>query len=141
MIQLYDLQKKMNRLIGFLLLALCFIFTSCAHVSEKGTKRVVVLDFESVKPVEGVPLVYHYVTKPYWIVGKVDESKPYVSDKNGIAFVPEQKMMHAAAGSGWTSFRRESEPDSPSAMEIYYVTKVRVDQGAGINSESLRTSP
>ena len=108
---------------------------------EEGTKRVAVIDSESGKPVAGVPLVYHYIEKPYWIVGKVSESEPYVSDEYGIALVPKHKTMLVAADCEWTSWIREHIPDSSNDQKVYLVTKKEVDPGADINSESLRASP
>ncbi|ADE56114.1 hypothetical protein Caka_3101 [Coraliomargarita akajimensis DSM 45221] len=94
----------------------------CTHISEEGKREVTVINSEDEKPVANVPLVYQYVKKPYWIVGKVKESNVYLSDDRGIAMVPESKRMTISDSSEWTlDFERMTEEQSDSVPKIYYI--------------------
>ena len=77
-----------------MLLALCCTMTSgCVDFEAAGTEKVTVVEAATGKPVPGVPLVYHYVKKPYLIAGRVVESKPYVTNEKGEVIVHNFKKQ------------------------------------------------
>ena len=88
-------------LLRIALVLLGMLFLGCAHRDLPPVRSVTVMDVSSGKPVEGVPLVYRYVQKPYWIVGRVVESRPYISDSNGVAMVPSRADIDTSSSSVW----------------------------------------
>ncbi|MEM0965415.1 MAG: hypothetical protein AAGJ81_04575 [Verrucomicrobiota bacterium] len=80
-------------------------------------------------PAEGVPLVYYYSKRPYWIVGEIAESEPFVTNENGFAYVPSRRSMYIAEGSIWQSgFLQERTLHPEKDTKIYYASPKKVEQ-------------
>lgn len=96
----------------------CQIYTG--NMNKTPTRWVMVLDADTGAPIEGVALAYCHTKKPYFIVSTVVESRTYVSEPDGRAYVPRNEQLRAAGRSGYVIdiFRH---PYPPKNAEVYYV--------------------
>jgi hypothetical protein len=117
--------------IGIVIFAvLAVLLSGCAHSERPGDRWVSVLDAKTKDPVEGVQLVYQYVKKPYWIVGQVVESPPYVSNAEGKAFVPSGEWLSVSHESDWLlDWELTYGAGGSPHTEIFYVRKRNPEPG------------
>ena len=125
-----------NKYLGgrrFCLIALAAVVlgaTGCVstfkNMCKPGNQRVMVVDAESGAAVPGMSLFYAAVRKPYFIVGAVEMSCPYVSDEGGIAFVPKSEFARLSPGGA--SYRRVSVMEVDARVvckgRVVYLKKV-----------------
>lgn len=113
--------------------------TSCAHNMKRTPDRwVTVIDVDANAPAENLALVYTKVKKPFFIVGQVQVSTRYITDRAGRAYVPSGVYLQPHPASGYMRFNNSEQGPSPSEMISTNVIYVRSTLTAAWTDESIK---
>ena len=103
-------------------------FSSCTlatNLKKKPTQWVTVMNVETNKPIPRLPLVYYGSPVPYFIVGPIGESIPYVTNEHGRAYVPRGVSLRPRWESSYELASVDQSPDRKARDDVYYLRRIQ----------------